>query len=164
MNTSAALDGAGRGVAVGPGQPLHVGAVVGQQVGAAQPLQLQPMLGPAQERVGGGHLGAVGAADVAAADQRPQPHQGAGQPQVGVGPAVHQLQQLHRELDVPQPAGAELELPVPLPLRDVVLDPAAHGLHVVDERLPAGRRPHPGRGDVQELAARAPGRRPPAGP
>ena len=116
--------------------------VLGQQVGAAQPLQLQPMLGAAQKRVGGGHLGAVGAADVAAPDQRPQPHQGAGQPEIGVGPAVHELQQLDGELDVPQAAGAELELAVPLPLRDVLLDPATHRLHVVDERVPAGGRPH----------------------
>ena len=31
-----------------------------------------------------------------------------------VGPAVHELEQLHRELDVAQPAGAELELAVGL--------------------------------------------------
>ena len=128
-------------------------AVLGQQVGAAQPLQLQPVLGPAQERVGGGHLGAVGAPDVAAPDQRPQAHQGARQPQVRVGPAVHQLQQLDGELDVPQAAGAELEFAVALPFGDVLLDPAAHRLHVVDEGLPPGGRPDAGRGDVQELLA-----------
>jgi hypothetical protein len=54
---------------------------------------------------------------------------------------VHQLQQLDRELDVTQPARAELELPPGLPRGQRLLHPAAHGLHVLDEVVPAGGLP-----------------------
>jgi hypothetical protein len=57
---------------------------------------------------------------------------------------VHELQQLHGELDVPQPAGPELELDGDLVGGDVAGDPFSHALHGADEVLPAGAGPHPG--------------------
>ena len=102
-------------------------------MGPAQPLQLQPVLGTAEEGVGGGHLSTVGPSDVTAADQRPQSHQCAGQPQVDVRAAVHQLEELNREFDVAQASAAEFELLALELFGDVLLDPPTHGLHVVDE-------------------------------
>ena len=55
---------------------------------------------------------------------------------------MHQLQQLDGELDVAQPAGAELELAVPLPGGHQRLDAAAHRLHLGHEVLALARRPH----------------------
>ena len=55
---------------------------------------------------------------------------------------MDQLQQLHGELDVAQTTLAEFDLPVHLLGRDVFLDAAAHGLDIIDEVLPVGRRPH----------------------
>ena len=84
----------------------------------------------------------VVAPDVAAGGQGREAVEGGAGAQRLVGAAVHELQQLHRELDVAQPAGAELELAVGLGGRDVLLDPAAHRLHVVDEVLAARGLPH----------------------
>ena len=55
---------------------------------------------------------------------------------------MDQLQQLHGELDVPQPARAELDLALFLRRGDVVRNPAAHGLDGLDESFAARRRPH----------------------
>ncbi len=54
---------------------------------------------------------------------------------------MHELQQLHAELDVAQPAGPQLELAVGLAGGHVLLDPAAHRLDVLDEVLAAGGLP-----------------------
>ncbi len=56
--------------------------------------------------------------------------------------AVHELQQLDGELDIAQPAGAELQLAGPLPGGHQLLDAAAHGLHLGHEVLALARRPH----------------------
>ena len=55
---------------------------------------------------------------------------------------MHELEQLDGELDVAQPAAAELELAVGVVRAHVLLDAAAHGLHVRDEVGPARGRPH----------------------
>ncbi len=128
-------------VAQRAGQPAQLHLVGGQQVGAAQPQQLQPVLHRAQEPVGRGEGGGVLAADVAAHREREQPGQGAAGAQRDVHPAVHQLQQLHAELDVAQAAAAELELPAGLRRRDERLHPAAHGLHLGDEAGPVAGLP-----------------------
>ena len=124
-----------------PAQPAKYGGILGQGVGAAEPVQLQQVLGAAQEPVGGAEFVRVGPADVAARGQRGQRGQRRGRAQRLVGAAVHQLQQLDGELDVAQPAGAELELASGLPGRQRLLHPAPHGLHVLDEVLAAGRLP-----------------------
>gem|GEM_PF-3653760 len=54
---------------------------------------------------------------------------------------MDQLQQLHGELDVPQPARAELDLTVPVRLRDVLGDTTAHGLDRLHEPLALGGGP-----------------------
>ncbi|CAM5693735.1 hypothetical protein SGRIM128S_00467 [Streptomyces griseomycini] len=134
----------------GAAQAAQVGLVLGDEVGAAQPVQLDAVLQGAQEAVGVVELGGVRAADVAAGGEGLQRVEGGAAAQGGVGAAVHQLQQLHGELDVPQAAGAELELAVDLGDGDVRHDPAAHLLHVGDEVLPLGGLPHQRlqRGDV----------------
>ena len=99
------VDGAAPGVglvAQRAGQPAQLLVVGGQQVGAPQPQQLQPVLDGAQEPVGGDQRGGVLAPDVAAGRQRLQRRQRAADPQRGVDPAVHHLQQLDGELDVAQ--------------------------------------------------------------
>ena len=57
-------------------------------------------------------MAALAAADVAARGQRGQRRHSGRDPQRLVGAAVHQLQQLHSELDVAEAAVAQLELPV----------------------------------------------------
>ena len=54
---------------------------------------------------------------------------------------MHELEQLDRELDVAQPARAELELALGLVGGDVVDDPAPHRLGVLDEPLALDRAP-----------------------
>ena len=142
------------GVAVGPGQPLQVRrprrAAGGCAAAAAAAAGARPGAGTCRRRPSRRRRrGRRSRRRIRA----PQRHQGGRESAGLVGPAVHQLQQLHRELDVAQAAGAELELAVAIGLRDVVLDPAAHRLHVVDERLALRRRPHSGPGDVHELGS-----------
>ncbi len=134
--------------------------VLGQQVRAPQLAQLQQVLDPAQEPVRRRHRRRVGAADVAAGGQRGQGRQRARLAQPLVGPAVHELQQLDRELDVAQAARSELQLPAGL-VRGQALDhPAAHGLHVGDEVLALRGVPHHGRDGGQVLRRRARRRQP----
>ena len=81
---------------------VHLGAVV----------ELQAVLEAAQEPVGVGELRGVVGVDVAGRGQLGQRGQRVRRPQVGVEPAVHELQELHRELDVADPAPAPLHLAV----------------------------------------------------
>ncbi len=124
-----------------PAQRLVV-VLVGQHVRALEPLQLQPVLEQPQELVRRGQVGGVVAADVPAVTQRGQRVDRRRHMQRLVVAAVHQLQQLHGELDVAQAAGAELELPVPHVGGHQRLDPAAHRLHLGHEVLTLARRPH----------------------
>ena len=77
---------------------------------AAQVDQLDAVLEHAQETVGAIELSRVVAADVAGLAQRVDGRGGGAHAQGLIDPAVHELQQLDGELDVPQAAGAELEL------------------------------------------------------
>ena len=54
---------------------------------------------------------------------------------------MHQLQQLHGELDVAQATAAELDLAFDEVGGQVLDHPAAHGLHVGDEVRALGGRP-----------------------
>ena len=133
----------GRGtVSQSPAQPAQVALGRRHQVGAPQPEQLDAVLQGAQQPVCRAERRRVLAPHVAAGGERGQPVERGAGAQGLVGPSVHELQQLHRELDVAQAPGAELELAVGLGRRDVLLDPAAHRLHVVDEVGPARRLPH----------------------
>ena len=128
----------------GARQPAQRLVVVGfgQHVGALEPLQLQPVFEQPQELVRRGHVGGVVAADVATRAKRGQRVDRRRDMQRLVVAAVHQLQQLHGELDVAQPAGAELELAGPHPGGHEFLDAPAHRLHLGHEVLTLARRPH----------------------
>ena len=93
----------------GPADPADRLRVVWQRVRAAELVELEQVLHPAQEPVGVGERGGVVAADVAPVGQGGEGGQRGRAAQRLVGAAVHQLQQLHGELDVAQPAGTELE-------------------------------------------------------
>ncbi|CDP89270.1 hypothetical protein BN975_05122 [Mycolicibacterium farcinogenes] len=86
----------------GAGQPAVrlVVAVVGQHVGALEPLQLQPVFEQPQEFIRGGHVGGVVATDVAALAQGRQRVDGGRHMQRVVVASVHQLQELDGEFDV----------------------------------------------------------------
>ena len=128
----------------GAGQPAHRLVVVGlgQHVGALEPLQLQPVLEQPQEFVRRGQVRGVVAADVAAGAERGQRVDRRRDVQRLVVAAVHQLQQLHREFDVAQAAGAQLELAVADAGGHQFLDAAAHRLHLGHEVLTLAGRPH----------------------
>jgi hypothetical protein len=111
-------------------------------MGTPEPMQLQPVLHGAQEPVGAVELGGVVAADVPVRRQRLQCLQGVRAAQPVVGPTVHELEQLHGELDVAQPTRTELELAAPRVGRQCRLDPSAHLLHVDHEVVATGSRPH----------------------
>ena len=159
------LDGVAGGVgavAEGVGEPPQSGRVVGDGVGAAEALQLQAVLDDAQEAVGAQQGIAVGQADVAALDQGAQGLQGGRRAQGVVGAAVHELEQLHGELDVAQAAGTALDLAVDLGARDGVDDAAAHGPDLVDGLGALGGGPdqrlqldHPRRAELEVAGGRA---------
>ena len=125
-------------------RPSRRSAVVvgGHDVGTPELVQLDPVLEGAQERVGLVQRLAVLAADVAAPGQVGQRAEGRAGADRLVGAAVHQLEQLDGELDVAQPARAQLELAVGVAGRDVLEHPPAHRLGVGDETLPLGGPPH----------------------
>ena len=126
-----------------PAQRLVV-VEFGQHVGALETLQLQPVLEQAQELVRGGHVGRVVPADVPAVGERGQRFDGRRHVQRLVVASVHQLQQLHGELDVAQAAGAQLEFARAHRGRHQLLDPAAHRLHLGYEILTLAGGPHHG--------------------
>ena len=151
-------------VAQRPAQPAQRRLVLGDHVRTPQLVQLHPVLHGAQEHVRVVQGGAVLPPDVAARSELGQRRQRGGQTQPRVGTAVHQLQQLHGELDVAQPAAAELDLPLGLLGRDVLEDPAAHRLDVGHEAVALGGLPHH-RGDGLDVRRRRAQRHlPPAWP
>ena len=109
------------------------------------------MLGLAQEPVRLREVVGVGAADVAAVGQGREGRQGSRDAEPVVGAAVHELQELDGELDVAQPARAELELAAGHVLRQRRHHPAAHRLDVLDEVLALRRVPDQ-RGDGLRVA------------
>ena len=123
-------------------EPAQVRLGRRQEVRAAQPVELDPVLEHAQQAVADGELRRVVAPDVPARGQRGERGQRAGAADRLVRAPVHQLEQLHRELDVPQPADPELELPVGLRGGHVPLHPPAHRLRVLDEVLARHGAPH----------------------
>ena len=127
----------------------------GKPSGAAQPTQLllvlRDQVGTLSGTAGSGARGCAGNAYLpmaapsadrgTAADELRQPHERAWAAHLLVAATVHQLQQLHRELDVAQPPAAELEPPRrPSCAGRCARTPAAHRLHFLHVVLPA-RRP-----------------------
>ena len=136
--------------------------VVGYDMGAAELEELDAVLEAAQERVGLVHGLAVLAPDVAAFGQPGEGAQRGRHLEARVATAVHHLEQLDRELDVPQATGAELELTLGLLRGQVLEHPASHRLDVADEPVAAGGRPdhRPHHGDVLPAEVQVAGDRP----
>src|SRR5918993_1783666 len=112
---------------------------------APQALELEAVLEHAQDAVIARELGGLLATDVPALGEGRESRKGAALPDGGVGRAVHELQELHRELDVAQSTRAELDLHVDLPGGDVLRDTLAHALHGLHEPFATRARPDLGR-------------------
>ena len=98
------------GVAERAADPPQVLLGLGQHVRAPQPEELDAVLEHPQEAVRQRQRLAVLAPDVAALDQRLERRERGPLAQRLVDPAVHELEHLHGELDVAQPALPQLEL------------------------------------------------------
>ncbi len=124
-----------------PGQLLTFVGDAGYGVDLASVDQLHPVLDRAQEPVGLVEGGGVSGVDVAGGAQLGQGFQGGGRAQGRVGSAVHQLQQLHRELDVADAARSSLQLPSGhAAARHLGFGPGLHGpqrAEVVGRQRPA---------------------------
>ncbi len=77
----------------------------------------------------------LAAADVPLGDERVERLERSALADAFVGESVHELQQLHGELDITDAAGPEFELTVHLRGGDVIGDAFAHALHALDEVL-----------------------------
>ena len=128
-------------------------------MGTGQLVELEQVLDLPEEPVGVGQVAGVVPGHVTARRQRRQRRQGRRAAQRLIGAAVHELQELDGELDVPQAAGAQLDLPARLRRGQRLFHPAPHGLHVFNEPLPLGRPPdHRGqRVDVLPAELHVPG-------
>ncbi len=107
------LGGTGVGatpIAEHPGHAASLVAVRRHGVGLLLVLDLHGVLDPAQEPVGRRQAVGVVGGDVPAAGHLGQGGQGGGRAQLGVGAAVHELEGLHRELDVADAARAALDV------------------------------------------------------
>ena len=144
------------------------GRVVRQRVRLALSHHLHAVLEPAQEDVRLAQLVAVAAGDQAGEEQPLQRGQGAPRAQVLVLAAVQELQGLHEELHLADPAGAQLEVLLPAP-PCLALGPRlerAHLLHCAEiEVLAPDERDQPAQrlfadrqvsGDGQRLDQREP--------
>ncbi len=122
-------------------EDAKLGLVARHEVGPAQARQLQAVLQHAEQAIVVRELAGLLAADVAAARERAERGQGAALVDLVVARAVHELQQLHGELDVAESTGTELQLHIDLVGGDVLGDPLAHLLHRLDEAVACGARP-----------------------
>src|SRR3954447_2554679 len=110
-------------------------------MGAAQLVQLKSMLDRPQEPVRRRKLRSIVASDVTTGSERLERDEGRRAAQRLIAATVHELQELHGELDVTKTTGSELHLAVDLDGGQVVEDPASHRLHVRHETLALRRRP-----------------------
>ena len=83
-------------------------------------LELHDVLDAAQEPVGVVEAGGVGGVDVAAAAQVLERGERAARAELGVDAAVHELEQLHGELDVADAAGPVLHVAVAVAARHLL--------------------------------------------
>ena len=115
-------------------RPICAALVVGDghRVDLRAVAQLEPVLEAAQEPVGVGELAGVVLVDVAGRAQLGQGGERRRRPQVGIEPAVDELEQLHGELDVADAAATPLHL--------AVGEPAAGQLRLAP-RLEVAQRP-----------------------
>ena len=164
-------------VAHDPAQPLPGVVVGGHGVHLLLVDELQPVLDGPQEPVGLGELVGVGPPDVAGVGQLGEGGQRVRGPERGIERSVHELEQLHGELDVADAASPALDLTVAeSPSGDLALGPRLHGpdgVEVVGREAagpqPIGRRPverladlgHAGHGARLEQGLELPRLRPP---
>jgi hypothetical protein len=116
----------------------------GHQVGPAELEQLDAVFQQPQVAVGVVERGSIRPAYIAAGGQGCDCRGGVATPECFIGLSMHQLQELDREFDVPQPAPAEFDLALLLGGGDMLRHPAAHGLHGFDKAIPARGCPHQG--------------------
>jgi hypothetical protein len=124
-----------------PSEAAQVRGSGGHEVGAAQAVELDAVFQRAQQPVCRGERRGVLAPHVTTGRQGREPVERGPGAQRLIGPAVHELEQLHGELDVAQPTRTELELAGGLGGWDVLFDASAHRLHVGDEVLAGGGLP-----------------------
>ena len=129
-----------------PERPRHGGArvPVGREVVGLQVAHhLQPVLQPAQEPVGVGEGVGVLLRDVALVRERREGGERVGLTEPLVPAAVHDLEELDGELDVPDPSAAALDLGELLaPTPDVLLEPDLGAADLVDRGLVEVARVH----------------------
>ena len=105
--------------------------------------QLQAVLQGAEEPVGFGQGRGVAVLHVAGRGQLDQRGQSGGKAQSGVVPAVHELEELHGELDVADAARPPLDLPTGHPPPgDLSLGARLHGPQLSQLLQPEGPAPH----------------------
>ncbi len=145
--------GAFRAVAVAehtrePHPRVRVG---GDQVSLLLVVELEAVLDGAEELIGAIESVGVGALDVAAVGELVQRVEGGGRPHGGVVTTVHELQQLHGELDVADATATTLELAVADALAlGALLGALLHGPDLADGVGVELLGPHPRRGDGHE--------------
>ena len=124
---------------------------VGDDVRAPQPVHLDAVLERAQELVRRRERARVVAADVAPGRERLQRRASSSAlcSMTSLRPCTSWSSCTENSTSR-RPPGAELELAVGVLGRDVLLDPAAHRLHVLDEVRPVGRGPDERRDEVDE--------------
>ena len=96
--------------------------------------------------------------------QGPQRRQRGRGTQPLIRPAMDELQQLHGEFDVPQPARPPFDLPFEFSTRHGVEHPPPHGSHLVHGLWPLSGTPDHGAHFGQAIASRDLGRRQQAEP
>ncbi|MDF2666574.1 MAG: hypothetical protein K0R81_2424 [Microbacterium sp.] len=125
-------------------EDTKVFGLLGEQGRPAQSAQLQAMFEQAQQPVVAAEGLRLGAADVPLRHEGVQRFERAALPDPLVRESVDELQQLHRELDVTDSPGTQLQLTVHLARGDVVGHALAHALHTLDEVLPRRAVPDEG--------------------
>ena len=125
------------------------GPQIGEQVGAFEFPHLLTMFEHALEPVVLGEFHGLLTRDVPAVRERFERVQRAAFAQCRVGTPVHQLQHLHGEFDVPEPAPTEFDFPVFEIVGDEPFDTLTHLLAVLDEIVVFGCGPDERAGHVK---------------
>ena len=138
---------------------VELARVVGQRLRLLVVAVLQPVLGVAQEHVGGVERRGGGLRKVAARGERRERRARVADAQPRLAPPSHDLQRLDDELDLADPAGAQLHVVARVAprrlLADLAVDVAQAGVRVVVEVLAVDERPD----DRVELLLRHAGQR-----
>ena len=113
-------------------------------MGTAKPVQLDAMLEGPQESIRRCQGGCIVTSDIAPRGEGLEGNERGRAAQHDVASTVDELEELDRELNIAQATRAELQLPIPEARRDVLLDPSAHRLHVLDEPRMVGSAPDEG--------------------